>query len=75
MTTTRVWHPSRLIDRPVYHDDTRSPEGSAIAVPYQKPGDGGCAPCEHCMGLLMQTIEAIRARGGSTTPMTPRRSS
>jgi hypothetical protein len=23
--------------RPVYHDDTRCPEGSAIAVPYQKP--------------------------------------
>jgi hypothetical protein len=66
MTTTPMWHPTRATDRPVYHDDTLCPEGSAIDLAYRRPGDGGCASCEHCMELLVQTIEAIWARGGST---------
>jgi hypothetical protein len=67
MTTTRVWHPNRAIDRPVYHDNTRCLEGSAIEASDRRPGDGGCVPCEHCMELLVQTIEAIWGLGASTT--------
>jgi len=67
MTTTPMWHPIRATDRPVYHDDTRCPEGSAIDLPYRRPGDGGCAPCEHCVEFLVETIEAIWGVGAATT--------
>lgn len=67
MTTTAMWHPTRASDRPVYRDDTRCPEGSAIDLPYRRPGDGSCTPCEHCMEFLVHAIEAIWGLRAPTT--------
>ena len=62
MTNTLPWHSTLATDRPIYHDDTRCPEGAAIALKHRRPGDGGRDPCEHCAGLLIQSIEARMLR-------------
>jgi len=58
MTSTQPWHSTVATDRPLYHDDTRCPEGQAIALKNRRSGDGGRDPCDHCAGLLIQSIEA-----------------
>ena len=58
MTHTLSWHSTVATDRPLYHDDTRCPEGGAIALKDRRPGDGGRQPCAHCAGFLIQSIEA-----------------
>jgi hypothetical protein len=59
MTNTQPWHSTVATDRSLYHDDTRCPEGQAIASKDRRPGDGGHDPCPHCASFL---IEALRAR-------------
>jgi hypothetical protein len=59
MTNTQPWHSTVAIDRPMYHDDTRCPEGQAIALKHRRSGDGGRDPCPYCAGLL---VEALTAR-------------
>ena len=54
MTNTLPWHSILASDRPVYHDDTRCPEGSSIEGKNRRPGDGGRDPCPHCAGLLIE---------------------
>lgn len=66
MTNTLSWHSARATDRPVYHDDTRCPDGNAIPPKDRRPGDGGREPCEHCAALLVQTI-ASRLLGPRAT--------
>ena len=58
MTNTQPWHSTVAAERPLDHDDTRCPEGQAIALKNRRPGDGGRAPCDYCGGLLIQSIEA-----------------
>jgi hypothetical protein len=41
-----------------YHDDTRCPDGAAIALKDRRPGDGGREPCVHCAGLLIEGLKA-----------------
>jgi hypothetical protein len=64
MTNTQPWHSTVATDRPLYHDDTRCPEGQAIALKNRRPGDGGRDPCPYCAGLL-----------GALSAATPRASS
>jgi hypothetical protein len=65
MTNTQPWHCTVAIDRPLYHDDARCPEGQAITLKNRRPGDGGRDPCPHCAGFLIQTIETrLRAARG-----------
>ena len=65
MTKTLTWHSTLATDRPVYHNDTRCPEGGTIELKDLRPGSGGREPCEHCAELLIQTIAArlFRANG------------
>jgi hypothetical protein len=58
MTNTLPWHSKLASDRPLYHDDTRCPEGGAIPLKDRRPGDGGRDPCPRCARLLVETIEA-----------------
>ena len=58
LTNSLQWHSTLATDRPLYHDDTRCPEGGAIQLTDRRSGDGGRDPCEHCAGLLVQSIEA-----------------
>jgi hypothetical protein len=58
MTHTLSWYSTVATDRPLYHDDTRCPEGSAIALKDRRFGDGGREPCAHCAGFLIQSIAA-----------------
>jgi hypothetical protein len=46
MTNTLTWHSTLATDRPIYHDDTRCPEGGAILLTHRRQGDGGREPCE-----------------------------
>jgi hypothetical protein len=48
MTNTLAWHSTLATDRPVYHDDTRCPEGGTISLQNRRPGDGGRDPCPRC---------------------------
>jgi len=66
MSTTRVWHPTRTAERPVYHDDTRCPEGAAIEEADRRPGDGGRDHCEHCLGLLVEALKRRRSPAEDT---------
>ena len=59
MTNTLPWHSVLSTDRPVYHDDTRCPEGARIKGKDRRPGDGGREPCPQCAGFL---IEALKDR-------------
>jgi hypothetical protein len=59
VTNTLPWHSTLATDRPLYHDDTRCPEGGTIKLKDRRPGDGGRDPCAHCAGFL---IEALTAR-------------
>jgi hypothetical protein len=68
MTKTLSWHSTLATDRPRYHDDTRCPEGDAIALKDRRPGDGGRDPCEHCAGLLIETIAARLLPPGTDRP-------
>jgi hypothetical protein len=65
MTNTLPWHSKLATDRPLYHDDMRCPEGSAIALKDRRPGDGGRDSCEHCALLLVDSLK--------TRPLPPAR--
>jgi hypothetical protein len=58
MTNTQAWHSTLATDRPLYHADTRCPEGAAIALKNRRPGDGGREPCPYCAGLIIGTLKA-----------------
>jgi hypothetical protein len=58
MTNTLPWHSTLATDRPIYHDDTRCPEGGAITLKDRRPGDGGRDPCPHCAGFLIDALKA-----------------
>ena len=70
MTNMLAWHSAT--GRPVYHDDTRCPDGAAIGAKDRHPGDGERDQCEHCSRFLVQSIvQSIEARvrlPGSVTP-------
>jgi len=57
MTNAPLWHSTAAIDRPLYHDDSRCPEGQAIGLKSRRPGDGGRDPCPHCLALLTATLK------------------
>ena len=57
MTNSQPWHSAVATDLPLYHDDTRCPEGRAIASKNRQPGDGGRDPCPYCAGLLAATLK------------------
>ena len=67
MTNTQPWHSTVATDRPLYHDDTRCPEGQAITLKNRRPGARGRDPCPHCAGFLIETIEA-RLRAARAAP-------
>jgi len=48
MANTLPWHSTGETDRPVYHDDTRCPEGDDIELEHRRRDTGGRPPCEHC---------------------------
>ena len=54
---TLPWHSTLATDRPLYHDDTRCPEGGAIKLKDRRSGDGGRDPCAHCAGLLIEALK------------------
>jgi hypothetical protein len=51
MAKTPPWHPVRVSDRAVYHDNTDCPEGSDIEPQFRREGTGGRPRCEHCERL------------------------
>ena len=48
MTNIMPWHSTLATDRPVYHDDTRCPEGNRIQLRDRRQGTGGCPQCAIC---------------------------
>jgi hypothetical protein len=73
MTNTPPWHPTRAIDRAVYHNDTRCPEGGAIPFRDRRPGDGGRDPCPHCAQFLIGPIVTRLLRGLTRSETVPER--
>jgi hypothetical protein len=57
MTHALPWHSTLATDRPLFHDDTRCPEGGATTV-KDRSAFRRCErdPCPHCAGLLVETI-------------------
>ena len=56
-TNTIPWHSTRATDSWVYHNDTRCPEGAAIAWQNRALGEGGRHQCIHCTLLILQTLK------------------
>jgi hypothetical protein len=59
MTKTQRWHSTRATDQPLYHEDTRCPEGGAIELKYRRPGEGGRKPCQRC--TMLRFAERLKA--------------
>ena len=68
MTNTQPWHSALPTDRPLYHDDTRCPEGGTIKLKDRRPGDGRRDPCPHCARFLIETMNPTM-RDGITGPV------
>jgi hypothetical protein len=48
MANMRPWHSIIETDPKVYHDDSRCPDGNAIAPQYRREGTDGRRKCEQC---------------------------
>ena len=48
MANMSPWHSIVETDAKVYHDDSRCPEGNAIAPKFRREGTDGRRKCEEC---------------------------
>jgi len=51
MAKVRPWHSKLILDRNVYHDETRCTEGNNIEPRNRVDGAGGRPKCHHCRAL------------------------
>jgi hypothetical protein len=51
MAKTTAWHSRLILDRNVYHDETRCTEGNNIEPRNRAAGTGNRPKCHHCRAI------------------------
>lgn len=51
MAKVQPFHSKKIVQNPVYHDDTKCTEGNNVEAYNKVQGTGGRPKCEHCKRL------------------------